>query len=192
MLLGARQFFGRRGAPTPPLPYDAEVEYVYIGDRGFFTTPIKHSSRVSLSAQFMAMSQLTGIVGNHSSGVGVRVLSTVAARYGSANVQTSVGSGNFKTDVTLENGIFNVNGTDYSFTKNDFSLDSYITIGQPPDNTVIQARTTIYGVQISDGSVTVNAIPVRIGQGGYFYDTVSKSLLERSSIGTFTPGPDKS
>ena len=25
---GARQFFERRGAPTPPLPYDAEVEYV--------------------------------------------------------------------------------------------------------------------------------------------------------------------
>ena len=28
MLLGARQFFERRGAPTPPLPYDAEVEYL--------------------------------------------------------------------------------------------------------------------------------------------------------------------
>ena len=28
MLLGARQFFERRGAPTPPLPYDAEVEYI--------------------------------------------------------------------------------------------------------------------------------------------------------------------
>lgn len=28
MLLGARQFFERRGAPTPPLPYDAEVDYI--------------------------------------------------------------------------------------------------------------------------------------------------------------------
>ena len=28
MLLGARQFFERRGAPTPPVPYDAEVEYL--------------------------------------------------------------------------------------------------------------------------------------------------------------------
>lgn len=28
MLLGARQFFEKRGAPTPPLPYDAEVEYI--------------------------------------------------------------------------------------------------------------------------------------------------------------------
>ena len=28
MLLGARQFFERRGAPTPPLPYDYEVEYI--------------------------------------------------------------------------------------------------------------------------------------------------------------------
>ncbi len=25
---GARQFFEKRGAPTPPLPYDAEVEYI--------------------------------------------------------------------------------------------------------------------------------------------------------------------
>lgn len=28
MLLGARQFFERIGAPTPPLPYDYEVEYI--------------------------------------------------------------------------------------------------------------------------------------------------------------------
>jgi hypothetical protein len=28
MLLGARQFFERRGAPTPPLPYDYAVEYI--------------------------------------------------------------------------------------------------------------------------------------------------------------------
>ena len=28
MILGARQFFERRGAPTPPLPYDYEVEYI--------------------------------------------------------------------------------------------------------------------------------------------------------------------
>ena len=28
MLLGARQFFEKRGAPTPPLPYDYEVEYI--------------------------------------------------------------------------------------------------------------------------------------------------------------------
>ena len=183
----------RNGMAVPkPLTYDAEVEYVYIGDGGFFTTPIKHSSSVSLSAQFVASYQLSGVVGNYSSGVGVFITGKVAARYGSSGVSTGAGYGNFKIDVTLENGIFNVNGTDYSFTKNDFSLESYITIGQPPDNTVIEARTTIYGVQISDGSVTVNAIPVRIGQDGYFYDTVSKSLLERSSVGTFTPGPDKS
>ena len=30
MLLGARQFFERRGAPTPPLPYDAEVEWIGV------------------------------------------------------------------------------------------------------------------------------------------------------------------
>lgn len=28
MLLGARQFFEKRGAPTPPLPYDYAVEYI--------------------------------------------------------------------------------------------------------------------------------------------------------------------
>lgn len=28
MLLGARQFFEKRGTPTPPLPYDYEVEYI--------------------------------------------------------------------------------------------------------------------------------------------------------------------
>ena len=41
MLLGARQFFERRGAPTPPLPYDAEVEYLESTGTQYVQTNIK-------------------------------------------------------------------------------------------------------------------------------------------------------
>ena len=172
------------------LPYDAEVEYVYIGNRGFFTTPIKHSSNVTLSVQFKGTSQLTAVVGNYGSGVGIFVAAAWTARYGSQTVNTGVSSGGQRHSAELRNGIFTLDGTEYAFSPTTFSSDSFITIGQSPDNQTLHARTTIYGVQISDGNVAMNAIPVRVGQDGYFYDTVSRALLKRSDVGTFTPGPD--
>lgn len=62
MLLGARQFFERRGAPTPPLPYDYAVEYIetdgvasYI-DTGI--TPLISASEVEtkVEAKFQVIS----------------------------------------------------------------------------------------------------------------------------------------
>ena len=46
MLLGARQFFERRGAPTPPLPYDAEVEYLESTGTQWIDTGIYPSASV--------------------------------------------------------------------------------------------------------------------------------------------------
>ena len=40
---GARQFFEKRGAPTPPLPYDAEVEYLESTGTQWIITGIKPS-----------------------------------------------------------------------------------------------------------------------------------------------------
>ena len=62
MLLGARQFFERRGAPTPPLPYDAEVNYLESTgtqwiDTGFAPTS---QSKVECDAQWMLTAQASG------------------------------------------------------------------------------------------------------------------------------------
>ena len=51
----------------------------------------------------------------------------------------------------------------------------------------------IYSAKISQGSnITMDLIPVRIGQIGYMYDKVSGQLFGNDGTGSFTLGPDKS
>ena len=55
MLLGARQFFERRGAPTPPLPYDAEVEYLESTGTQWISTGLQFQKdiRIVLSVTYL-------------------------------------------------------------------------------------------------------------------------------------------
>ena len=57
-------------------------------------------------------------------------------------------------------------------------------------NLGISAR--LYSCTISDGTTLVrDFIPVRIGQTGYLYDSVSGQLFGNAGSGNFTVGPDK-
>ena len=51
MLLGARQFFERRGAPTPPLPYDAEVEYLQSTGTQWIDTGLKANETMAVQTR---------------------------------------------------------------------------------------------------------------------------------------------
>lgn len=64
---GARQFFERRAAPTPPLPYDAEVEwilsdgssYIQLPDRTSLTGKTFGDFRGTIFAKFLVARQST-------------------------------------------------------------------------------------------------------------------------------------
>ena len=49
---GARQFFERRGAPTPPLPYDAEVDYIESTGTQWIDTGIPCRPGLSATGRF--------------------------------------------------------------------------------------------------------------------------------------------
>ena len=50
---GARQFFERRGAPTPPLPYDAEVEYLESTGTQYIDTGVLLGSNLNMVVRHM-------------------------------------------------------------------------------------------------------------------------------------------
>jgi hypothetical protein len=55
-----------------------------------------------------------------------------------------------------------------------------------------QSKIKLYAASIySNGSLVHDYIPVRVGQAGYLYDKVSKTLLGNSGTGSFVLGPDK-
>lgn len=172
-------------------PYDAEVESLYIANAGYFVVPIKHSSNVEVKMRCYPKGQLSSIVGKVGSG-GVSIY---AARLTTAtfnNVQTA---SNFEfnndLDLYLRNGLFIVNGEEYPFTPQSFTNDDFIHLGQTQNSTTINVHTYYYPtIEINDGVTFVEIIPVRIGNDGWLYDKVSKQLLERSTVGTFTVGAD--
>lgn len=56
--------------------------------------------------------------------------------------------------------------------------------------TLVTSRNRFYYVQIYDGSILFDGIPVRVGQTGYLYDKVSGKLFGNSGTGDFILGPD--
>ena len=172
-------------------PYDSKVEYVYVDDGGFFVTPIKHSSSVSGRIKAKVAYQLTAILGKYNSGIGVYVTGYVTLRYNNVSVQSSSPYNNAVFDISFSNSGFSVNGDTQAISANSFSSQDFITIGQTPDNAVLHARTYYYEIDLADSNTTMHIVPVRLKDGtGGLYDEVSGELLERSSGGTFTCGPD--
>ena len=58
---GARQFFERRVAPTPPLPYDAEVEYLESTGTQWIDTGIYGDDNLFASVSCMATGQSANV-----------------------------------------------------------------------------------------------------------------------------------
>ena len=213
MLLGARQFFERRGAPTPPLPYDAEVEYLESTGTQWIDTGI--------SMEFpMACDMTFSIDTNYGTTTsipvfGIRVSTNakyafwvsktdgkLALNYGRydsgfaggdvrsfANVY-NVGAKMYCNDALICDGgspiLENDSRTLYMFTLNDFGSAS-----------IRGSRFKIARATISNGSGDqVDFIPVRVGSGasavGYMYDRISGMLFGNSGTGAFIIGPDKS
>ena len=54
MLLGAKQFFERRGAPAPALPYDAEVEYLESTGTQWIDTQVLGRDNLKAVCRFAA------------------------------------------------------------------------------------------------------------------------------------------
>lgn len=97
---------------------------------------------------------------------------------------------NSKTATCVVNGsTFTVNLPSLSFTP-QYNIRIFGSSGVSAEYAKWNGK--IYAFKVSQGStVVMDLIPVRVGQVGYMYDTVSGKLLGNSGTGDFVLGPDK-
>lgn len=203
--LGTDLVFQNGGSPTPPpgpvIPY-TQVEYIQSSANKYINTNIE----VNLIRRYITHSQFNVATSAKAEGstqtnlylfIGQNAQKKFYCARGSSVVTTSItNDGNFHDfDIDIIAGTFKVDNTSTSISTGavnsaiKFALFACNGVEQTEGNYSYyvqgkKGRTTLYG---SDGNVLADLYPVRDGQSGYFYDTISQSLL---GDGTFTPGPD--
>jgi hypothetical protein len=216
MLLGARQFFEKRGAPTPPLPYDAEVEYLrsegatqyidtnfvpYFGTeyrcnfRQYGTNPVFAVACDDFSNYFgFGAVNTTSRYWRWYANSPIRNTSTVSDNdwHTSSLVISSTPPQILKLDdveiATYTGGTSQMNAgkTLPLFGRKAYSGNMYLTDCMISYFSVLDATGIIHEI-----------IPVRFTNEqsvseGAMYDRVSGQLFRNAGTGAFTIGPDKS
>ena len=212
MLLGARQFFERRGAPTPPLPYDAEVEYLESTGTQWIDTGVYGAYNRGTEIDFAVTSIQSekGIFGCRGFPRQCIILAGDYFRY-------DLGSGStYRYEQTTARRVVSYNPSSHVVTDSVYGVfrwdDSPSEFSETPDTMTIFAdkrdgaivsasRITsmrLYGFRVWDSSGNLlDVIPVRftneLGESeGAMYDRVSGQLFRNAGTGAFTIGPDKS
>ena len=216
MLPGARMFFERRGAPTPPLPYDYAVEYIetdgvasYI-DTGI--TPELSTYKVVTRFQVISVANpsQTSLAGNNIFGAasGANPLfqrmsfigrpSDAVFRTQSPNLSSSpypVFDNNIH-DISFDSTALVFDGTPHAVnaTTNTCGHLCLGTRGSFPASTNPQnfyTQTRFYGFKIYDGDNHVfDGIPVVANGLAGLYDSISGTVkTNAAATGTITAGP---
>lgn len=213
MLLGARQFFERRGAPTPPLPYDAEVEYlrrnngtgiavytgVYISDDNFV---IECDCKID-SVAVPWVGPFSTYRNEQTESTRVLVFFSYLDRCYAGYRRMSSNQSILNNIAWKERNLFRLEKRKLTITPHggisyEYTIDA-------PSSTVdgglemmvagVSCDIYYYGFKIlHDGVPVLDYIPVRKGSVGYFFDTVSGTLvgIDSGASDQFIVGPDKS
>lgn len=215
MLLGARQFFERRCAPTPPIPYDAEVEYLESTGTQWIDTGIIPNPDIGfvLSAAYTGYAPGYGrLFGTQKDGYAASIVVRQSqASSGEIYLQKYGGTGGvvstipFDTDkhiyrLNYPDNSVSVDTTKWTYTSFTSSFTGSCWLWGNNNVTSGFAKARIYGLQVvsrETGNDVANFIPVRftneLGQSeGAMYDRVSGALFRNSGTGAFVIGPDKS
>ena len=211
--LGSTQIWGG-SSPTPVPPYDAEVEYLEgVSDATdpnnkvvtYIDTGIKSSSNVRFELTIYTPSSTSNywIFGSRVANQNGQlcVMNDITAkrhwRYNnqnaSSNITISEGKHTF-SNVTSRNklvidGISTTTATDGTFTTNyNFFL---FTCNNAGSQSGVKSGQRIYSAKFYvSGVLTLDMIPVRVGQVGYMYDKVSGELFGNAGTGNFILGND--
>lgn len=210
MLLGARQFFERRSAPTPPLPYDAEVEYLESTGTQYIDTGINLSSTMIVKCAYQVINDrnnnpcpfsLTLAVGRRYSVILSSGSTTILLDAASASVAGYVVV-NDEHVHTLEFDLSGMQTLYFDGVEVSSRGRAFTAVAGRTVKLFVQSSTTVqvYGhgrvisFSIRDtttGELLQDLIPVRKNGVGYLYDRVSGQLLGNSGTGDFVTGPDK-
>lgn len=210
----ARQFFERRGAPTPPLPYDAEVEYLESTGTQWIDTGVsaREGLLVECAGYIMSWTSSGKLFGCDTGGREMRFYVSTGRvdkaqfYFGaamSATYMSSVPIGQsshvFALDSTAGAKVFRIDGN-VMYTWNTslgVSLSSIFLFSTAASSFTSVSR--IYSFWVKDattGQTLVDLVPVRftneLGQSeGAMYDRVSGAPFRNAGTGAFTIGPDK-
>ena len=216
----ARQFFERRGAPTPPLPYDAEVEYLESTGTQWIELDYFVGNMLEIFGKVRVVGDTSeqDIVGNQDDTTGRFALgwtggnSTGKRRMFAYSRDRTSNDGNAWLDFPLNGNLtwefsclYNTSDnykilTDGTKTnivrrcKNISNMNQKVRLlsgtGGASNSFRFTGRTFFLHLK-KDGVSWYNLIPVRKEGVGYMYDRVSGQLLGNGGTGDFVIGPDK-
>lgn len=195
-------------ANKPILPYDAEIEYLEGSGTQYIDTNIIPSPTIGYYFIFSLMH--SSGAGNNivfgctdsgvyakGAGVGFDTLQNVFYFGGSLTryVHTIVAKAIYEISINYNNnGLGKINDFSTELTKPAAFTTSKTVMFNIWNNGPRYSGThnRFYKIIITDGTQCIfSAIPVRIGNVGYMYDTVSGQLFGNAGTGDFILGPDK-
>ena len=199
--LGEDLVFG--GSPTPVVPYDAQVEYL-LGDGSIYiNTGIKAAGNIQIKAHLIdffsttyygkwpfggrngSNNKMFGFYINGNNGKAVFAYNSRATEYSVYSTYPST------CDVEIGNGVIKIGAYTYTYSSTSFTSSyNIILFGLQNGATALPMAVKIGSVYITNGTTTLDLIPVRVGQVGYMYDKISGNLLSNSGSGTFILGND--
>lgn len=197
------------GGDTPVLPYDAEIEYLQSSGTQYIDTGIQPTANTHVILECSNLMQSGGE--NETFGYGETVNGTivrfhaVAVAYWNANkFHFGCGSG-FLYTTTADNAkhVFELfgdgtvvqDGTSYSIGSSITSISQNMPLFARLWDGAYQYTTSVrvHSFKYYENDIlTLDFIPVRVGQVGYMYDKVSGQLFGNNGTGSFTLGNDKS
>ena len=188
----------------PPLPYDAEVEYLESTGTQYIDLGITAEATdvIIIDYEYTALpNTLKGVFGSRSTSSAGKVTIYNGYTGGNHPILCALGSNSnviinstpitqqrYKIIVDIPNGSANINNTSYNvgtYTENTVNLHLFtISTG----GTIMSpAAMKCYSLNIG---TRMDLIPVRVGTVGYMYDRVSGQLLGNDGTGDFIVGPD--
>ena len=211
MIKGSRMMMKGGGAPTPPLPYDAEVDYLESTGTQWIDTGIHatQNTTAKIKCAWMTTTNDNTVFGadNGNTWTGFILMQNTGIRFikgGPTNTYaqrwTTFSAGQTydiecsQNGVVIDGKLYSFNGTPRAefYVNKPISLFGWWRNAQPWGGNVRIAYVQFF----ENGSIVRDFMPVRftneLGQSeGAMYDRVSGQLFRNAGTGAFVIGPDK-
>lgn len=190
---------GGRRVVTPPLPYDAEVEYLET-DGGQYIYPIEPIASGAVRAKFYGLATSTGgktLISSQgdqpsgTSGAASRRLAVVVS-VGQSGGFIDRGTAGSRIQISSYTDPVDTGSIAFAIVPNS---STKFQLCSPTASSSFIGRLYLLQIWDANGVLIFDGVPVRVGSGssavGYLFDRVSGELFGNAGTGAFTIGPDK-
>lgn len=184
------------------LPYDSEVEYLQGDRKSYINTGMKASGILHIKTYlvdfFVSATgdwPFGGRNAYNNNAYGIFLASDTkkltVAYNGNTIPFNEFSSYPSSCWVEMKSGSIKVGSKTHTFTAKTFTSPyNVILFGLNNGGSLIRSNSKIGKTFITDGTTTLDLIPVRVGTVGYMYDKLSGRLLGNDGSGTFILGKD--